>query len=244
GELTVVHPMPFGDGRPMNAAARPAFARGKVHHIGDIVAAVVADSRFAAEDAAEAVEVDYEPLAAGAARRGAAEAGPPLGDAQVGTNLGLEIERGNRQQTAAAMASAAKVVELELTNNRLSANPIEPRAYLCDYDAASDRYTLYATSQQPHYLRRWLSLYTLHIPEHKIRVVSPDVGGGFGAKGLFSVEVSTVVWATQILRRPIKWTATRTETFLSDAQARDHDTTARMGFDRNGRIVAMQIDTV
>ena len=142
------------------------------------------------------------------------------------------------------MTAAAKVVELSLNNNRLSANPIEPRSYLCDYDAARDRYTLHATTQQPHYLRRWLSVYTLHIPEHKIRVISPDVGGAFGVKGNFAVEVSTVVWAAQLLRRPVKWTATRTETFLSDAHARDHDTTARMGFDRDGRIVAMQIDTL
>ena len=163
---------------------------------------------------------------------------------QFGTNLVFEIERGNRDKTEAAMAAAAKVVELHLENNRLSANPMEPRSYLCDYDAASDRYTLYATSQQPHYLRRWLSVYTLHIPEHKIRVISPDVGGGFGVKGNFAIEVSTIVWAAQMLRRPVKWTATRTETFLSDAQARDHDTIARMGFDRDGRIVAMQIDTL
>src|SRR6516162_2935033 len=243
GELTVVHPMPFSDGRPMNAAPRPAFARDKVR-IGDIVAAVVADSRFAAEEAAEAVEVDYSPLPAVVMPRAAVQPAAPLVHEQFGTNIVFEIERGNRLQTEAAMASAAKVVELELTNNRVSANPIEPRSYLCDYDAASDRYTLYATSQQPHYLRRWLSVYTLHIPEHKLRVVSPDVGGGFGAKGLFSTEVSTVVWAAQILRRPVKWTATRTETFLSDAQARDHDTTARMGFDRHGRIVAMQVDTL
>src|SRR4029077_11323100 len=106
----------------------------------------------------------------------------PLVHEQFGTNVVFEIERGNRHQTEAAMASAAKVVELELTNNRVSANPIEPRSYLCDYDAASDRYTLYATSQQPHYLRRWLSVYTLHIPEHKIRVVSQDVGGGVASK--------------------------------------------------------------
>src|SRR5262249_58945772 len=106
-------------------------------------------------------------------------------------NVVLEIERGNRQRREAAMAWAAKVVALDLKNNRLSATPIEPRSYLCDYDAASDLYTLYATSQQPHYLRRWLSVYTLHIPEHKLRVISPDVGGGFGAKGIFSAEVST-----------------------------------------------------
>ena len=98
------------------------------------------------------------------------------------------------------MADAAKIVELRLRNSRLSANPMEPRAYLCEYDAAADRYTLYATSQQPHYLRRWLSVYTLHIPEHKVRVISPDVGGGFGVKGNFAVEVSTIVWAAQLLK--------------------------------------------
>ena len=244
GELTVVHPMPFGDGRPMNTAPRPAFARDKVHHVGDIVAAVVADTRFAAEDAAEAVEIAYDPLPAVTTPRDAVALGAPLVHEQFGSNLVFEIERGDRRKAETAMASAAKVVELSLNNNRLSANPIEPRSYLCDYDAARDRYTLYATTQQPHYLRRWLSVYTLHIPEHKIRVISPDVGGAFGVKGNFAVEVSTVVWAAQLLRCPVKWTATRTETFLSDAQARDHDTTARMGFDRDGRIVAMQIDTL
>ena len=244
GELTVVHPMPFGDGRPMNAAPRPAFARDKVHHVGDIVAAVVADTRFAAEDAAEAVEIAYDPLPAVTTPRDAVAPGATLVHEQFGSNLVFEIERGDRRKAETAMAAAAKVVELSLNNNRLSANPIEPRSYLCDYDAARDRYTLYATTQQPHYLRRWLSVYTLHIPEHKIRVISPDVGGAFGVKGNFAVEVSTVVWAAQLLLRPVKWTATRTETFLSDAQARDHETTARMGFDRDGRIVAMQIDTL
>jgi carbon-monoxide dehydrogenase large subunit len=244
GALTVVHPMPFGDGRPMNAAPRPAFARGKVCHVGDIVAAVVAETRFAAEDAVEAVAVDYEPLAAVTTPRDAVAPDAPLVHEQFGSNLVFEIERGDRRKTEAALAAAAKVVELRLENTRLSANPIEPRAYLCDYDAARDHYTLYATSQQPHYLRRWLSVYTLHIPEHKIRVISPDVGGGFGVKGFFATEVSTIVWAAQLLRRPVKWTATRAETFLSDAQARDHDTVARMGFDRDGRIVAMQVDTL
>jgi aerobic carbon-monoxide dehydrogenase large subunit len=244
GELTVVHPMPFGDGRPMNGVPRPAFAREKVHHVGDIVAAVVADSRFAAEDAAEAVEVDYAPLPAVVRLAEALAPGAPLVHEQFGTNVVFEVERGDRRRTQEALSAAAKVVELNLSSNRLAANPIEPRCYLCDYDAASGRYTLYATSQQPHYLRRWLAVYTLHIPEHKIRVVSPDVGGGFGVKGNFSVEVSTVVWAAQLLHRPVKWTSTRSEAFLSDAQARDHQSVARMGFDRDGRIVAMQIDTL
>jgi len=244
GELTVVHPMPFSDGRPMNGAPRPAFAGDKVCHVGDIVAAVVAESRFAAEDAAEAVVVDYEPLPCTGGLRAAVAPGAPIVHERFGTNVVFDIERGNREATDAAMAGAAKVVELHLRNSRLSANPIEPRAYLCEYDAAADRITLYATTQQPHYLRRWLSVYTLHIPEHKVRVISPDVGGGFGVKGNFAVEVSTIVWAAHLLKRPVRWTATRTDTFLSDAQARDHDTQARMGFDKNGRIVAMQVDTL
>jgi aerobic carbon-monoxide dehydrogenase large subunit len=244
GELTVVHPMPFSDGRPMNNAPRPAFATDKVRHVGDIVAAVVGESRFAAEDAAAAVEVEYEALPGICEPRAAIEPNAPLVHERFGSNLVFDIERGSRDATEAALARAAKVVELKLRNSRLSANPIEPRAYLCDYDAAADRYTLYATAQQPHYLRRWLSVYTLHIPEHKIRVVSPDVGGGFGAKGIFAVEVSTVVWAAQLLQRPVRWTATRSDTFLSDAQARDHDSLVRMGFDSDGRVVAMQVDTV
>ena len=244
GELTVVHPMPFSDGRPMNNAPRPAFASDKVRHVGDIVAAVVAESRFAAEDAAEAIAVDYEPLPSVCDPRAALAPGAPLLHERFGSNIVFDIERGNREKTESALAGAAKIVALDLHNSRLAANPLEPRAYLCEYDAAGDRYTLYATTQQPHYLRRWLSLYTLHIPEHKIRVVSPDVGGGFGVKGNFAVEVSTIAWAAQLLRRPVRWTATRTDTFLSDAQARDHHTHARMGFDRDGRIVAMQVDTL
>jgi carbon-monoxide dehydrogenase large subunit len=244
GELTVVHPMPFSDGRPMNNAPRPAFASDKVRHVGDIVAAVIAESRLAAEDAAEAVEVDYEPLPSVCDPRAALAPGAPLIHERFGSNIVFDIERGSREKTESAMAGAAKIVALDLHNSRLGANPLEPRAYLCEYDAAADRYTLYATTQQPHYLRRWLSVYTLHIPEHKIRVVSPDVGGGFGVKGNFAVEVSTIAWAAQMLRRPVRWTATRTDTFLSDAQARDHHTQARMGFDHDGRIVAMQVDTL
>ena len=244
GELKVVHPMPFSDGRPMNNAPRPAFAGDKVRHVGDIVAAVVAESRFAAEDAAETVAVDYESLPSVCDPRAALAPGAPLLHERFGSNIVFDIERGNREKTESALAGAAKVVELTLHNSRLAANPLEPRAYLCEYDAASDRYTLYATTQQPHYLRRWLSLYTLHIPEHKIRIVSPDVGGGFGVKGNFAVEVSTIAWAAKLLHRPVRWTATRTDTFLSDAQARDHHTRARMGFDRDGRIVAMQVDTL
>ena len=159
-------------------------------------------------------------------------------------NLVFEVEKGNKAKTDEVLANAAKVVELTLINQRLAASPLEPRSYLCDYDAAADFYTLYATSQMPHYIRRWLAIYTLFIPEHKIRVISPDVGGGFGIKGVGAVEVSTIVWAAQRLKRPVKWTASRSEALLSDTQARDHVSHARMGFDRDGRILALQIDTL
>ncbi len=244
GELTIVHPMPFGDGRPMNGAPRPAFAQGRVRHVGDIVAAVIAGTRHEAQSAAEAVLVEYVSLPAVSTTRAAVLPDAPLVHPRFGSNLVFDIERGDREKTESALAGAAHVVELHLRNTRLAASPMEPRAYLCDYDAAADRTTLYATHQQPHYLRRWLALYTLHVPEHSIRVVSPDVGGGFGVKGNFATEVSTVVWAARLLGRPVKWTATRSETLLSDAQARDHDTIARMGFDARGHIVAMQIDTL
>ncbi len=244
GELKVVHPMPFSDGRPMNETPRPAFAHGKVCHVGDTVAAIVAETRNQAEDAAEALEIDYDMLPPVADVRDAVAPGAPLVHPRFGSNLVFEVERGDRAKAEAAMAGAAKVVELKLVNTRLAANPMEPRSYACVYDAAADHYTVYATTQQPHYLRRWLSVYTLHIPEHKIRVVAPDVGGGFGVKGHGPQEASTVVWAAQLLERPVKWTATRSETLLADAQARDHYTEARMGFDADGRIVAMQIDTL
>src|SRR5580704_5279237 len=126
GELTVVHPMPFSDGRPMNGAPRPAFAGDKVCHVGDIVAAVVAESRFAAEDAAEAVVVDYEPLPRVCDPRAAIAPGAPLIHERFGCNIVFDIERGNREKTESAMAGAAKIVALDLHNSRLAANPLEP----------------------------------------------------------------------------------------------------------------------
>ncbi|HEX9461960.1 MAG TPA: xanthine dehydrogenase family protein molybdopterin-binding subunit [Alphaproteobacteria bacterium] len=244
GELKVVHPMPFGDGRPMNEAPRPAFAQGRVRHVGDVVAAVIAGHRNAAIDAADAVVVEYEPLPAVTDVAAAVAPGAPLVHERFGTNLVFEIEKGDRARTEAALAAAAKVVELPLVNQRLAGSPLEPRSYVCDHDRAADRTTLYATSQMPHYLRRWLAIHTLFIPEHKLRVVAPDVGGGFGLKGNFPVEVSTVVWAARQLGRPVKWTSSRAEAFISDPQARDHVSRARMGFDRDGKIVALQVDTL
>jgi carbon-monoxide dehydrogenase large subunit len=243
GKLVCVHPMPFSDGRPMNEKLRPLFATGKVCHVGDVVACVVAESRNAALDAAEAVEVDYEPLPAVTDVARALDADVPVLHPELGSNLVFEIERGDRAKTAAAFASAAHVTELTLRSNRVAGNPMEPRAWLSQYDAATGHYTVWATSQTPHYHRRWLARYLLFEPESRIRLISPDVGGGFGLK-VHLVEGAIVVWASKLVGRPVKWTATRSESFMSDSQARDHHTRARMALDRDGRILAMEVDTM
>ena len=244
GELTCVHPMPFSDGRPMNERLRPAFAADRVCHVGDIVAAVVAEDRYLALDAADAVEVDYEILPAVTETAHALDPGAPVIHPDLGTNLVNEVIRGDKAATEAAFRSAAHVTELTLVSNRVAGNPLEPRSYLAEYNPGSDMTTLWATTQVPHMLRSWLSKFTLHIPEHRLRVIAPDVGGGFGPKVNFTVEVSTVVWAARLLGRPVKWTATRSELMLSDVQARDHVTRARMAFDAQGKVLGLEVDTI
>lgn len=244
GELTVIHPMPFGDGRPMNEAPRPAFASDKVRHVGDVVAAVVAETRNEAEDAAEAIVIDYTILPAVTDIAQALDADAPVIHNRFNSNIVFEIEKGDREATEAALAAASHVVEMTLPSNRVAGSPMEPRSYLCDFDQHTGQYTFYATTQTPHYLKRWLAVYTLFVPEHKIRVISPDVGGGFGLKVHFAVEVSTIAWAAGLLGRPVKWTATRSECLMSDTQARDHHTVARMGFSKDGDILALQVDTI
>ncbi len=244
GELTCVHPMPFSDGRPMNEALRPVFARHKVRHVGDVVAAVIAEGRDAANDAAEAVAVEYEALAAVTDVARALDDDAPVLHEDLGTNLVFEIERGDRAAVQAAFARAAHVTEMVLDSNRVAGSPMEPRSYVADYDPDREQLTLWATSQTPHYLKRWLAKYTLFMPEHRIRVIAPDVGGGFGLKAHYAVEIPTVAWASMLLGRPVKWTATRAESLMSDAQARDHHTRARMAFDADGRILAIEADTI
>lgn len=244
GELTVVHPMPFSDGRPMNTATRPAFAQDRVRHVGDIIAAVIATSHEAALQAVESILVDFEELPAVSDTARALDDDAPLIHEHFGSNAVFDVHKGDEAATLAALRAADHTVTLELPSNRLAASPIEPRSYVCRHDAADDRYTLWAPTQQPHYLRRWLAVYALFIPEHKLQVISPAVGGSFGIKGNFPVEVSTVVWASKLVGRPVKWTATRSEALMSDTQARDHHTVATMGFTKEGEIVALHVDTI
>ncbi len=244
GELVCVHPMPFSDGRPMNEALRPAFAGERVCHVGDVIAAVAATSATAAMDAVEAIDVDYEPLPAIADTGRALDAAAPLVHPHLGTNLVTEVTKGDRAATEAAFARAAHVTSLALVSNRLIGAPLETHAFLARHDTALDETTLWATNQMPHMLKQWLCQHTLRIPEHKLRVIAPDVGGSFGSKGSFLPEVSTVVWLARKLGRPMKWTASRAEDFLTQTHGRDHVTNARMAFDSTGIIVGMEVDTI
>ena len=231
------------DGSPMNMGAWSALATEKVRYVGDAVVAVVAETAAQAREAAEAVVVDYEELPV-AAHIGAAlaDGAPQIHDNAPG-NVIYDWEIGELDATEAAIAGAAHVTEMDITNNRLSPNAMEPRAAITKYDAAEDHYTLYTTSQNPHVARLVLSAFYQVAPEHKLRVIAPDVGGGFGSKIYIYPEEIVCLWAAMKTKRSIKWTADRTEAFLTDAHGRDHVTHAKMGFDASGNIVGFKVST-
>jgi carbon-monoxide dehydrogenase large subunit len=231
------------DGRPMAEPPRWALARERVRHVGEPVALVVAESAAAAHDAAGAVEVTYAPLPAVADSRDAlAPAAPALHDEAPG-NVGFRWGRGDEAAVRQAFARAAHVVRLDLVNNRLCGVAIEPRAVVAAWDAAAERLTLYVATQVPHHVRR-LVAEELGLPEGGLRVVAPDVGGGFGYKGKHYPEETLLAWAARRLRRSLRWVATRTESFLSDYQGRDHRTHAELALDGDGRFLALRVETL
>jgi len=244
GALPCLHPVPSQDGRPMNEARRPVFCGKKVRHVGDTVAAVVAESSYEAMDAVEAIDVEFELLGAVIDSRSALDDDAPILHEEFGTNLVHWVEHGDKGRTEEVFKNAYHITELLLRNPRVCGNPMEPRAYLGQYDVGTDRYTLWGSIQNPHLIRRALSKYVLRIPEHKIRVVAPDVGGGFGPKAYCYPELAAVLWASKLVDRPVRWTATRSEVFLSDSHARDFLTKARMAFDKDGRILGLECDMV
>ncbi len=231
------------DGSPMAEPMHPALAIGKVRHVGDQVAVVIAETRAQARDAAEAIVVDYDVLPAAATMDQALAPGAPqIHDAAPG-NLCYDWHIGDRAVLDAAFAKAHKVVAFETTNNRLVPNAMEPRAAIGDYDPQSGDYTLYTTSQNPHVIRLLMGAFVLQIPESKLRVVAPDVGGGFGSKIYHYAEEAIVTWASAKVKRPIKWTADRTESFVSDAHGRDHVTKAELALDAGGKILGLKVHT-
>ena len=230
------------DGTPMKEPKHPILAHGKVRYVGDALALVVAETLAEAKAAAALVEVDYGELPAVADTATAAGHAGVVHD-EAPDNRCYTWGCGDKAATDAAMARATHVTTLSFRNNRLIPNAIEPRAANASYNPADDAYTLYVANQNPHVERLLMCAFVLGIPEHKMRVVAPDVGGGFGSKIFLYAEETALVWASRQLGRPIKWTSERSEAFLSDAHGRDHVTTAELGLDAAGRFVGLRVHT-
>lgn len=236
----------FKNGDTMKEPAHPLLVPvgSTVKHVGDAVAVVIAETRAAAKDAADMIYVEYEPLPSVTNAQAAVQPGAPLVHDDAPGNLVFDWEIGNpKAEVDAAIAGAHHVTTLDFVNQRLAPNAMEPRCAIGNYDEATENYTLYTSSQNPHLTRLLLCAFVLGIPEHKVRVVAPDVGGGFGSKIFHYTEEAMMVWAAKELKRPVKWTSTRTEAFLTDAHGRDHITHAEMGFDKAGQIVGLRIAT-
>src|SRR5918912_1898879 len=231
------------DGTPMRAGPHPALAQGKVRYVGDHVAVVVAETLAQAKDAAEAINVDYEVLPAVVDAGETQASGVQIHDVAP-DNTVFRWHLGDKAAVDQAFAQAKHVTKLDLVNNRLVPNPIEPRAAIGEYDPGTDSFTLYTTSQNPHVARLVLSAFIGIAPEHKLRVIAPDVGGGFGSKIFIYAEETVCVWAARKVKRPVKWTGDRTEAFLADAHGRDHVTHAEMAMDESGKILGMRVATI
>ena len=222
---------------------RPVLAIGHARHVGEAVAVVIADSPYIARDAADLVEVDYEPLVAVVDTATALEHPTQIHDIAP-NNRCFNWSIGDAAPVDAAFASAPHVVRQRFVNNRLAAVAMEPRASLASYDVAGDELTLYVTSQNPHVHRLIMGAFVLGIAEHRFRVIAPDVGGGFGSKIFIYPEEVVVAWAAKKIGRPVKWTATRSESFLTDAQGRDHVSDAEMAVSNDGKVLALRVKTI
>jgi len=233
-------------GEAMKEPKRPVLAHGKVRHVGDAYAMVVAETKEQARDAAAAIVADITELPAIVDMRAAvADASHRVHD-EIENNVCFDwgwIED-NRAAVDAAFASAPHVTTLDLVNNRLVPNAMEPRASLADYDSGTGDYKLYTTSQNPHLSRLLIAAFVMGIPENKLTVIAPDVGGGFGSKIYHYGEEAAVLAATKLLNRPVKWVAERSESFLSDAHGRDHVTRIELATDMEGHFLALRTETL
>ena len=233
------------DGEPMKEPKRPVLAHGKVRHVGDAYAAVIAETEQQARDAAEKINADIMELPAIIDMTSALSGSNYVHD-EIETNQCFDwgwIED-NREATDNAIKNAHHVTTLELTNNRLVPNAMEPRCSIADYNAANDDYTLYTTSQNPHLTRLLISAFVLGIPENKLTVVSPDVGGGFGSKIYHYGEEALVLAAAKRIKRPVRWTASRSESFMTDAHGRDHVTKIELALDKDNNFLAFRTETM
>jgi aerobic carbon-monoxide dehydrogenase large subunit len=232
------------DGSAMVEPPHPALAQGVVRHVGDPVVMIVAETRAQARDAVELLDVEYDPLPAIARLEDAVKDGAPRVWDEAKGNVCFDWHLGDKAATDAAFARAKQVVSIDVTNNRLVPNAMEPRSANGHYEAAGDRYTLYTTTQNPHLTRLLLGAFTLQVPEHRLRVVAPDVGGGFGSKIYHYAEELLVLWASRRVGRPVKWTSERNEAFMSDAHGRDHISHAELALDERGRFIGLRVNTL
>ncbi|EPX79430.1 xanthine dehydrogenase family protein molybdopterin-binding subunit [Litoreibacter arenae] len=233
-------------GEVMQEPKHPVLAEGKVRHVGDPIAVVVAETQAQARDAGEALDIDITELPAVIDMRDALKDGATKVHDDLTSNLCYDwgfVEE-NRDAVDEAIKGAHHVTTLELTNNRLVANPMEPRVAVGDYDFSTDEHTLYTTSQNPHVIRLLMGAFVLGIPEHKLRVVAPDVGGGFGTKIFHYAEEAFCTFAAKEIGRPVKWTSSRSEAFMSDAHGRDHVTKIELALDKDGNFLALRTDTL
>jgi aerobic carbon-monoxide dehydrogenase large subunit len=230
------------DGTPMKMAPHPALAADTVNHVGDAVAVVIAETLVQARDAAEKVKVDYEVLPA-VIDPAKAQSGPQIHEVAPRNTI-FNWSLGDQSATDAAFAAAKHVTKLDIVNNRLVPNAIEPRVALAEYDSGNDSLTLWNTSQNPHVARLVISAFVGIAPEHKLRVIAPDVGGGFGSKIFIYPEEVVCLWAARKVKRPVKWTSERSEAFLTDCHGRDHVTHAELALDEHGKFLALRAHTI
>ncbi len=231
------------NGQPMKEPPHPLLAQGKANHVGDQVAVVIAETYLQAKDAAELIDVDYDVLDAVADVATATQAGKPQVHDIAPNNVCYVWGHGDKAAVDKAFAGAAHVTTLEFRNNRLIPNAIEPRAAVAQYSRSEDAYTLHVSNQNPHVERLLMTAFVLGLPEHKVRVIAPDVGGGFGSKIFLYAEETVITWAARRVNRPIKWTCERSESFMSDAHGRDHATKAELALDKDGKFLAMRVKT-
>jgi carbon-monoxide dehydrogenase large subunit len=233
--------MPEDMGGPKGyRTSRPLLVKDRVRCVGDRVAYVVAETRARALEASELVQIDYEALPSVVDVEEAIKPGAPLLYEEWKSNISCGVMFGNKDATDAAFAKAAHVTKIRVESNRVSANSIEPRGAIGDYNAADDTYTLYSSSQDPHSMRKTLAEYVFKESESKFRVISPDVGGGFGMKADAYPDDGLVLWASRRCRRPVKWIATRSESLLGDNHGRDQVVHGEMALDAEGKILGIR----
>ncbi|HVL35894.1 MAG TPA: xanthine dehydrogenase family protein molybdopterin-binding subunit [Burkholderiales bacterium] len=247
GPMAPLWRIPGVNGTRMNEPPRWALARDAVRHVGEAVAVIVAASAAQAQDAAERVEVDWEPLPAVPEVREAVKPGAPQLHVEAPGNLVVRFQRGNEPAVSAAFERAAHVVRVELVNHRIACAAMEPRAVIALASAErgleGNEVTIYSATQVPHHIRKFVAE-QLELPENSVRVIAPDVGGGFGTKGKHYPEETVLAWAARKLQRPLKWVSSRTEAFITDYQARDHVTRAELALDGEGRFLALRVSTL